>query len=443
MDWAQYKLANWEDWDPGEDHTTQGLNPGPGGWWYHHAPTQERDRILQHGLQPSNPSLNPSWMDVNPENDLNWQPSGVYVTNGPDRYKDTLYNSKPMDTWRIPHNEISDSLQADPLIPEAAYTTSPIQPELFRPYEKSNEYDRWQKAQEPVWRHDVWGDQPPDFSTVDNRFKQWGIGKPDRVIGRVADVEHNLWYTPGRHPWKDDRGQVHQDWGRGIMTPEGQVWTWPNEEMTHHERIMSLGLENRERGERTPVQFKIQPSGEIRTSDPGFWYNKMSPWIEQQITQKAPGLWTQPVDPEVYRHQWDPETGEWTGRTSGTEPKPFEAKLWHGKPSSRGILGPVRTPFWTTTHQPEAVGFSGGDDMGGSVHPVQVRFNRPAHYFAYGDWGPQSLGDAQSRGADGVVVHWPADERDPSDPMPNRTWAIALDPGTVTPGHLKDGVTDD
>ena len=125
---------------------------------------------------------------------------------------------------------------------------------------------------------------------------------------------------------------------------------------------------------------------------------------------------------------------------AGTSPKPWEAKMWHGKTVSRGLMGPVRTPFFSTSFEGEAHGFAGD---GGSVHPVSIRFHNPAHYFAHATWGPGSLEDARQRGADGAVVHWPADERDPSDPYPARTWAIALDPGTVVPGHLKDSVTDD
>lgn len=116
--------------------------------------------------------------------------------------------------------------------------------------------------------------------------------------------------------------------------------------------------------------------------------------------------------------------------------------MYHGKPNGRGILGPVRTPFWTTSFDQEALGFAGGKGFEGNVHPVSVRFHNPAHYFAYVNWGPESLEDARQRGADGVVVHYPADERDTSDPYPARQWAIALDPGTVVPGHLKDSVTD-
>ena len=127
---------------------------------------------------------------------------------------------------------------------------------------------------------------------------------------------------------------------------------------------------------------------------------------------------------------------------AATDAKPYEAKMWTGRPNSKGILGPVRTPFWTTSHQPEALGFAGGEGMEGYVHPVQVRFKRPAHYFAHATWTPSSIEEARTQGCDGCVVHWPEDLQNPSDPMPSRQWAIALDPGTVVPGHLVDSVRD-
>lgn len=118
-----------------------------------------------------------------------------------------------------------------------------------------------------------------------------------------------------------------------------------------------------------------------------------------------------------------------------TSPKPYEAKMYHGRPHTKGIMGPVRTPFWTTSHEPEAEGFTGAT---GSVHPVQVRFKNPAHYLAGATWHPGALDESLANGNDGVVVHWAADDRDPSDTYPKRTWAIGLDAGTIVPGHLKD-----
>jgi death on curing protein len=132
-------------------------------------------------------------------------------------------------------------------------------------------------------------------------------------------------------------------------------------------------------------------------------------------------------------------------RQSATDAKPFTAHHWHGQRSGRGILGPIRAPFLTTSYQPEAQGFAGGEDSRtgkpfGAVHPVTVRFNRPAYHF--GGLDPNWREMAEQNANDGVVAYFPEDNRDSSAPMPKRTWAIALDPGTITPGHLSDSPTD-
>jgi hypothetical protein len=129
----------------------------------------------------------------------------------------------------------------------------------------------------------------------------------------------------------------------------------------------------------------------------------------------------------TYKRSDAPETSP---KLAETDAKPWMGKMYHG--SDRGLIGPVRTPFWTTTHKPEAIGFGGGQGIG-VAHPVQVRFQNPAYYF-----GKRSVGDiemARANGNDGIVIHYPEDERDPSDPYPKREWAIALSPGAIVPGH--------
>lgn len=69
--------------------------------FYHFAPTEERARIQQHGLQASNPALRNSWLtdgDVAP-------PTGVYVNSEPRSQgrmlqRDVL-NDRPHDIWRV------------------------------------------------------------------------------------------------------------------------------------------------------------------------------------------------------------------------------------------------------------------------------------------------------------------------------------------------------
>jgi hypothetical protein len=112
---------------------------------------------------------------------------------------------------------------------------------------------------------------------------------------------------------------------------------------------------------------------------------------------------------------------------AGTDSNHFEAKMYHG--SEKGMLrGSPHVPFFMTDHQPEAIR---KDNI---AHPMSVRFKNPVHYFADSVTGTTSapadwLEQAMNNGNDGVVVHHN------QGALPKRTWGIALDPGTVVPGH--------
>jgi hypothetical protein len=116
------------------------------------------------------------------------------------------------------------------------------------------------------------------------------------------------------------------------------------------------------------------------------------------------------------RWQWGEfRASEATESVRTATDRPYEAQVWHA--NERAFSTPVRTPFWTTTDEEEAKG------TGKTVHPVQVRFRQPAHFFGELPDGWEDLTKAN----DGIVVH-----------RPGGSWAIALDPGTVVPGHLSD-----
>lgn len=126
--------------------------------------------------------------------------------------------------------------------------------------------------------------------------------------------------------------------------------------------------------------------------------------------------------------EWGPRHwGSW--RLAETESKAWEGKMYHGSP--RGLLGPVRTPFWTTADEEEA-------KTKGAVHPVSVRFQRPSYMHLFDESHRQLLEPemfdgianmARGAGHDGIVVH------DYTGGEPKRTLSIALDPGSVVPGH--------
>jgi 2'-5' RNA ligase len=62
---------------------------------------------------------------------------------------------------------------------------------------------------------------------------------------RTSAAGHNLWHKRG-------------DWGRGLVTPDGTIYTWPEEEMDHQQRWRALGLE-----EDNTKNFLVTPKSHI------------------------------------------------------------------------------------------------------------------------------------------------------------------------------------
>lgn len=110
-----------------------------------------------------------------------------------------------------------------------------------------------------------------------------------------------------------------------------------------------------------------------------------------------------------------PSQGQQMEMFSATDANHYEAKMYHG--SGKGLLREIKTPFVTTdipTDHPVS-------------HPVSVTFKRPAHHFAPA-LTPEMIDMYSKAGHDGIVAHRPE----------GNTWAIALDSGTVVPGHDHD-----
>lgn len=100
-------------------------------------------------------------------------------------------------------------------------------------------------------------------------------------------------------------------------------------------------------------------------------------------------------------------------RSSKTDSHHWESKMFHG--SESGLLGAVKTPFLMSSEK---------DPESPVHHPVSVRFKNPAYYFGVMD--PElAIAQAQMAGNDGIVYHAPDQTQQ----------AIAIDAGTVVPGH--------
>lgn len=117
-DWNFSKVAVYDD-DPYEYDPYDDPTDFPEGGLYHMAPTRDRKRILQHGLQMSAPAHNPRWqtqdLEAQPTEPPGWlkkQPHGVYGV----KYEEDSDNwmgdahvaPEGWDRWFIPEDQIHD-----------------------------------------------------------------------------------------------------------------------------------------------------------------------------------------------------------------------------------------------------------------------------------------------------------------------------------------------
>lgn len=152
--------------------------------YYHVAPTEDRTRIRQHGLQPSDPKWN--W---GPDT---WEtgqipPAGVYAwpdENAAHKYREQLEGQRDQshDIWRFPQN--ANHWRWDPDAEGAMFTTDPvIEPRLHQPVEEDF---MWPHEDVPGMR---WEER---MNLQENAAKgnPWGIGKPNHVWGKVGAYYH-------------------------------------------------------------------------------------------------------------------------------------------------------------------------------------------------------------------------------------------------------------
>jgi hypothetical protein len=162
------------------------------GEFYHQAPTADRERVRTHGLIQSDPHL--TWGA-----EYGGQPEGVYMADDP---RDTMGFGQG-DIWKVNPAHIQQ-IGKDPAIPWGSWIVPhnipPEALELSHPYETTS----WGQTNDDPYE---WGkpqDAPDEFSAnrgvadykelQNNRLlsNPWGIGFPDRVIGRVADAADEL-----------------------------------------------------------------------------------------------------------------------------------------------------------------------------------------------------------------------------------------------------------
>lgn len=127
--------------------------------------------------------------------------------------------------------------------------------------------------------------QIPD-EQIERWFENWQTeGKPglenDRPKMEHRATEHRLWWKPGQ-------------FGRGLISPEGIVHTWPEDEMTHAQRLMALGVNHADT--RNWSRFSINPNrstgtfgdpDEIALLESVGLKPSISPYVYNPVTKKA------------------------------------------------------------------------------------------------------------------------------------------------------------
>lgn len=456
---------------------------------FHVTPTSERNRINQHGLLVSDPY----WENATPED---WAivhgpdyrpPSGVYGWPSMDQaqtWRDSTGEPDYFDIWRMPGQGLPD-----PDHPSAQYVPHAVRPELAWGPEQwiGHKFftDEHQHAKHKAL-YNIKQGFPPKSGAADpiwlqNWMNQHGPYLFHGTTVRAApDILKDGLYPHDDPRWGSSQSEHHNDF---FYPRPGHVYMGTQKYI--HDNGYNAGRVGRPKTTLKIDLRKLDPRNLNPDEDHFLPYNRLeSHPVVQNIMEHDPppsqdeyeagnwqgleddlggenlGSWADRaqlgIDPEESHYSMGmgsiahlghippsaiflagpDEQSPWSQpmpTTAKTDAHHWEGKMFHG--ANRGLLGPVRTPFWTTSHKPEALGF------GDTVHPVSVRFKNPMHLF--GDQRQilspsqfdSTIAMAQGSGFDGIVAHHPEDYRDPSDPYPERTWAIALDPGTVVQGH--------
>lgn len=195
-------------------------------YYYHMAPTNERQRIQTHGIQPANPLYGEGWSQLRgPRGGTpSWfkkQPTGVYVFGNPRDAEDSRtwfgsddgYNLRKMDMWRIPREAVQQ-IDQDKHVwknenKEAYVIPHAVPAEMHLPYEQSSAADTYLDKVDRALGNKPQYDWLPAYPTTEQEMKQMGIGFPDRVIGKTAfdEAQHPRGYG-GKWVAKHDQHEV-------------------------------------------------------------------------------------------------------------------------------------------------------------------------------------------------------------------------------------------
>lgn len=253
-------------------------------FYYHQAPTTERQRIMEHGLVPARPMHSERWDDFQnlTERSVRSQPEGIYVTD----HERGFPMKGQYDTWRIPGHMVNE-FEKDRRAPNAFIIRHQVNPELHERYEdtalaendvvrdafKNEHLPLETDAETEPWQmHFEWAENakrrgvPPN---MDDYQRQLGVGFPTHVMGSSP---HNLVWEPG---WP----------GKGIYH-NGELTTWgTNSNASHMGWPHHIHMWNqRYPGKPWPglndpntLFLNIEPEGQVREAHPfkGEWPEEM------------------------------------------------------------------------------------------------------------------------------------------------------------------------
>lgn len=261
--------------------------------FYHYAPTSERDRIMQHGLQVSHPEHSEHWSP----SEVGEQPQGVYVTTNPE---ETNLWDKPMDLWRVPWDHIGE-LQEDPLLSNAYVIPHDVHAELHTPHEESIDFKGRNQERHPVWEEPTDGGFNPkwDYEKPPSEYQAQPTFSKTAYQWHTTPSGNTYWGPLGaagilfHHPETNTYLLGH----RSPEVHHGDTWGIPGGALDPGESPYQAALREAEEEFGHVPQHKVVKE-HVAQPDPDWKYHTFVAQVPQQFDPEYHGDW------ETQDHGW-------------------------------------------------------------------------------------------------------------------------------------------